>query len=149
MATFTRSQSLLVSAGAGALSGAALLTVLGGNIFTVAGAGATAIDLSPSDFPICHTPAATGLPSMMLRLAQTEVPRAEMSAAKSAPAFADTEAPLWAGLACSPCVSALNNRQSSCRDNVCMQRLLPEQVFQAVCRSYEERHLPTIVKQVA
>jgi ADP-heptose:LPS heptosyltransferase len=57
--------------------------------------------------------------------------------------------PLWAGLACSPCVSALNNRQSSCRDNVCMQRLLPEQVFQAVCRSYEERHLPTIVKQVA
>ena len=69
MATFTRSQSLLVSAGAGALSGAALLTVLGGNIFTVAGAGATAIDLSPSDFPICHTPAAIGLPSIVLRLA--------------------------------------------------------------------------------
>jgi tetratricopeptide (TPR) repeat protein len=98
MATFTRSQSLLVSAGAGALSGAALLTVLGGNIFTVAGAGATAIDLSPSDFPICHTPAAIGLPSIVLRLAQTEVPRAEMSAAKSAPAFADTEPPLWPGL---------------------------------------------------
>ena len=34
----------------------------------------------------------------MLRLAQTEVPRAEMSAATSAPAFADTEPPLWAGL---------------------------------------------------
>src|SRR6185312_6985283 len=98
MATFTRSQSLLVSAGAGALSGAALLTVLGGNIFTVADAGATAIDLSPSDFPICHTPAAIGLPSIVLRLAQTEVPRAEMSAAKSAPAFADTEPPLWPGL---------------------------------------------------
>jgi ADP-heptose:LPS heptosyltransferase len=48
--------------------------------------------------------------------------------------------PLWAGLACSPCVSALNNRQSSCRDNACMQRLRPEQVLQAVCRSYEERH---------
>src|SRR6202158_2860505 len=35
---------------------------------------------------------------MMLRLAQTEVPRAEMSAASSAPAFAETEPPLWAGL---------------------------------------------------
>ena len=35
---------------------------------------------------------------MMLRLAQTEVPRAEMSAANAAPAFADTEPPLWAGL---------------------------------------------------
>src|SRR6186713_79524 len=98
MATFTRSQSLLVSAGAGALSGAALLTVLGGNIFTVAGAGAIAMDLSPSDFPICHTPATANVPSIMLRLAQTEVPRAEMSAAKSAPAFADIEPPLWTGL---------------------------------------------------
>src|SRR4029078_6414058 len=98
MATFTRSQSLLVSAGAGALSGAALLTVLAGNIFTVADSGATAIDLSPSDFPICHTPAATGLPSIGLCLAQTAVPRSERSAAKSAPAFADTEPPLWPGL---------------------------------------------------
>ena len=98
MATFTQSQRLLLSASAGTLTGAALLAALGGNILTVADAGATAMDLSPSDFPICHTPATAGLPSMMLRLAQTEVPRAEMSAAKSAPAFADTEAPLWAGL---------------------------------------------------
>jgi tetratricopeptide (TPR) repeat protein len=98
MAAFTRSQSLLVSAGAGALAGTVLLTVLGANVFTIADADATAMDLSPSDFPVCHTPAATGLQSVMLRLAQTEVPRAEMSAAKSAPAFADTEAPLWAGL---------------------------------------------------
>src|SRR5689334_9443422 len=98
MAAFTRSQSLLVSAGAGALAGTVLLTVLGANVFTIADADATAMDLSPSDFPVCHTPAATGLQSVMLRLAQTEVPRAEMSAAKSAPAFADTEPPLWNGL---------------------------------------------------
>jgi len=102
MATFARSQRLLVSAGAGAFGGAALLTVLGGNLFTLAGTGATATDMSPefagADFPVCHTPAATGLPNMVLRLAQTEVPRAEMSAAKPAPAFADTEPPLWAGL---------------------------------------------------
>jgi hypothetical protein len=35
---------------------------------------------------------------MMLRLAQTEVPRAKMSAASSAPALAEAEPPLWAGL---------------------------------------------------
>ncbi len=43
---------------------------------------------------------------------------------------------LWAGLACSPCVSALNNRQSVCRDNACMQRITPDQTFAAVCQSY-------------
>src|SRR5262249_12430513 len=62
--------------------------------------GATAVDDSSpfvgSDFPVCHTPAA--MPKMMLRLAQTEVPRAEMSAASSATPFADTEPPLWSGL---------------------------------------------------
>ena len=47
--------------------------------------------------------------------------------------------PLWAGIACSPCVSALNNRQSACVDNVCMQRITPDQVFAAVCKSYLER----------
>ncbi|MFL6949298.1 MAG: tetratricopeptide repeat protein [Xanthobacteraceae bacterium] len=99
MATFTRSQGLLVSAGAAALGSAALVTLLAGNIITLA--GATAVDISPfvsPDFPICHTPAATGSPNVMLRLAQTEVPRAEMSAAASAPAFADSEPPLWGGL---------------------------------------------------
>ena len=44
--------------------------------------------------------------------------------------------PLWAGLACSPCVSALNNRQSACRDNACMRALGVDQVFAAVCASY-------------
>ena len=44
------------------------------------------------------TAGASGRPGMILRLAQTEVPRAEMSAASSAPAFADTEPPLWDGL---------------------------------------------------
>ena len=47
--------------------------------------------------------------------------------------------PLWAGIACSPCVSALNNRQSACRDNVCMQRITPDQAFEAVCKSYQAR----------
>jgi ADP-heptose:LPS heptosyltransferase len=47
--------------------------------------------------------------------------------------------PIWAGVVCSPCISALNNRSSSCRDNVCMQRISVDRVFAAVCESYEER----------
>jgi len=46
---------------------------------------------------------------------------------------------LWAGLACSPCINAFNNRNSSCRDNACMQRISVDQVFAAVCRIYESR----------
>jgi tetratricopeptide (TPR) repeat protein len=102
VAAFTRPQRLLVSTGVAALGGAALVTLLAGNIFTLGGAGANAVEISPPlvgpDFPFCHTPVANGLPNTMLRLAQTEVPRAEVSAASSAPAFADTEPPLWPGL---------------------------------------------------
>jgi ADP-heptose:LPS heptosyltransferase len=47
--------------------------------------------------------------------------------------------PLWAGLACSPCVNAFNNRQTACRDNVCMKSITPTQVFEAVCRIYRQR----------
>jgi ADP-heptose:LPS heptosyltransferase len=36
---------------------------------------------------------------------------------------------LWAGLACSPCVNAFNNRLSACRDNLCMQRISVDDVF--------------------
>jgi ADP-heptose:LPS heptosyltransferase len=46
---------------------------------------------------------------------------------------------LWANLACSPCVSAYNNRLSSCRDNQCMQSITVDQVFAAVCRAYANR----------
>jgi ADP-heptose:LPS heptosyltransferase len=46
---------------------------------------------------------------------------------------------LWAGLSCSPCVNAYNNRQSTCRNNLCMQEITVEQVFNEVCRIYGER----------
>ncbi len=42
---------------------------------------------------------------------------------------------LWAGLPCSPCVSAFNNRLSTCPDNVCMQRISVDQVFDATLRA--------------
>jgi tetratricopeptide (TPR) repeat protein len=55
---------------------------------------------SSSDFLICHTPVAAGRTNTVLRLAQTrtEVPPTEMKAAMPAPAFADSDPPLWDGL---------------------------------------------------
>ena len=40
--------------------------------------------------------------------------------------------PIYAGLACSPCVSAANHRKTACTDNVCLQMITPEQVVGAV-----------------
>ncbi len=40
--------------------------------------------------------------------------------------------PIYAGLACSPCVSAANHRKTPCRDNVCLQVIQPQQVFDAL-----------------
>jgi ADP-heptose:LPS heptosyltransferase len=37
--------------------------------------------------------------------------------------------PIYAGLACSPCVSASNHRKTACTDNVCLQVITPQQVF--------------------
>ena len=48
---------------------------------------------------------------------------------------------LWAGVACSPCVNAYNNRQSPCRNNVCMQQITVDQVFDAACEAYRGRSL--------
>lgn len=44
---------------------------------------------------------------------------------------------LWAGIACSPCVNAYNNRQSVCRNNLCMQAITVDQVFETVTRIYD------------
>jgi ADP-heptose:LPS heptosyltransferase len=46
---------------------------------------------------------------------------------------------IWKGLPCSPCVSAYNNRQSPCRDNVCMTQITVEQVLEEVGRIYAQR----------
>src|SRR6187401_588582 len=44
---------------------------------------------------------------------------------------------MWAGIACSPCVNAYNNRQSVCRNNVCMQAITVDDVFENVTRIYD------------
>jgi ADP-heptose:LPS heptosyltransferase len=43
----------------------------------------------------------------------------------------NTEA-IWAALSCSPCVTAANQKNSACNDNVCMQAITPERVMQSV-----------------
>lgn len=46
---------------------------------------------------------------------------------------------VWAGLACSPCVNAFNDRRTSCTDNVCMQRITVDEVFGIVTGILERR----------
>lgn len=45
----------------------------------------------------------------------------------------------WQSISCSPCVSALNNRISTCHDNICMQQISVASVFEKTCRIYEAR----------
>jgi ADP-heptose:LPS heptosyltransferase len=47
--------------------------------------------------------------------------------------------PMWAGISCSPCINAFNNRQTACKDNVCMKAITVERVFETVGRIYRER----------
>src|SRR5262249_50211759 len=81
----------------GSLAGEA---ISGGRGALMGAARATVTPASSSDFPICHTPAAAERTSILLRLAQTrtEMPPTEMKAAVPAPAFADSDPPLWDGL---------------------------------------------------
>ena len=39
---------------------------------------------------------------------------------------------IYAGLACSPCVSASNHRKTACSDNVCLQAITVDTVFNAI-----------------
>src|SRR4029077_4370873 len=44
---------------------------------------------------------------------------------------------LWACIACSPCVNAYNNRQSVCRNNLCMHAITVDDVFEKVTCIYD------------
>jgi ADP-heptose:LPS heptosyltransferase len=45
----------------------------------------------------------------------------------------------WHGLACSPCVSPLNQKFSSCQNNLCMQHIEVDAVFDKVCKIYQAK----------
>jgi ADP-heptose:LPS heptosyltransferase len=49
---------------------------------------------------------------------------------------------LYAGITCSPCVNAYNNRQSVCRNNLCMQAITVDDVFEKVTRIYDSQGSP-------
>jgi ADP-heptose:LPS heptosyltransferase len=69
-----------------------------------------------------HFAAATGLPTIVLF--GPETPRLYQPLG--------TSRAIYAGLACSPCVSAHNHRKTACTDNVCMQAISVDQVYAAV-----------------
>jgi ADP-heptose:LPS heptosyltransferase len=47
--------------------------------------------------------------------------------------------PISMKLPCSPCVNAYNNRQSPCRDNICMKAITVDHVFDVACKAYLDR----------
>lgn len=69
-----------------------------------------------------HFAAASGLPTIVLF--GPETPNLYRPLGSSIP--------IYAGLACSPCVSASNHRKSACTDNVCMRSISVDQVFDLV-----------------
>jgi ADP-heptose:LPS heptosyltransferase len=46
---------------------------------------------------------------------------------------------IYAGLACSPCVSAHNHRKTACNDNVCMRAITVDEVFCAITQVLSSR----------
>jgi ADP-heptose:LPS heptosyltransferase len=46
---------------------------------------------------------------------------------------------IWAGTVCSPCVNAYNNRLLTCRNNLCMQLISVDEVFEKTCEVFEKR----------
>lgn len=69
-----------------------------------------------------HFSAITGLPTYVLY--GPETPRLYGSLGNSTH--------IYAGLACSPCVSAANHRKTPCTDNKCLQAISVDQVFEAI-----------------
>jgi ADP-heptose:LPS heptosyltransferase len=69
-----------------------------------------------------HFSAATGLPTIVLF--GPETPKLYQPLGNSRA--------IYAGLACSPCVSAHNHRRTACTDNVCMQAIGVDEVYAAV-----------------
>jgi len=47
--------------------------------------------------------------------------------------------PIWMQIPCSPCVNAYNNRQSPCRNNICMKTITVDHVLEIAIKAYLER----------
>lgn len=75
-----------------------------------------------------HFAAVTNMPTIVLF--GPETPHLYSSLGKTRPVYAN--------LACSPCVSAANHRKTPCNDNVCLQSITVEQVFNVLKEEYEK-----------
>jgi ADP-heptose:LPS heptosyltransferase len=69
-----------------------------------------------------HFAAATGLPTIVLFGPETPKLYQPLGPSRA----------IYAGLACSPCVSAHNHRKTACTDNVCMKAISVDEVYAAV-----------------
>jgi ADP-heptose:LPS heptosyltransferase len=72
-----------------------------------------------------HFSAVTGLPTFVLYGPETPMLYGSLG----------NSTPIYAGLACSPCVSATNHRKTPCTDNVCLQVITPEAVLRQLRRA--------------
>jgi ADP-heptose:LPS heptosyltransferase len=69
-----------------------------------------------------HFSAAAGLPTIVLFGPETPKLYQPLGTSRA----------IYAGLACSPCVTAHNHRKTACTDNVCMRAISVEEVYAAV-----------------
>jgi ADP-heptose:LPS heptosyltransferase len=69
-----------------------------------------------------HFSAAAGLPTIVLFGPETPKLYQPLGTSRA----------IYAGLACSPCVSAHNHRKTACTDNVCMRAIAVDEVYAAV-----------------
>jgi ADP-heptose:LPS heptosyltransferase len=69
-----------------------------------------------------HFSAAAGLPTVVLFGPETPELYQPLGTSRA----------IYAGLACSPCVTAHNHRKTACTDNVCMRAIAVDEVYAAV-----------------
>jgi ADP-heptose:LPS heptosyltransferase len=91
-----------------------------------------AVAMVSNDSGPAHFAAATRLPTIVLFGPETPKLYRPLGTAQA----------IYAGLACSPCVSAHNHRKTACNDNVCMQAIGVEQVYVALTELLARRGGP-------
>jgi ADP-heptose:LPS heptosyltransferase len=75
-----------------------------------------------------HFSAASGLPTIVLFGPETPKLYQPLGTSRA----------IYAGLACSPCVTAHNHRKTACTDNVCMRAIAVDEVYAAVAEVLAE-----------
>lgn len=86
--------------------------------------------LIATDGGSAHLASLTGLPSVVLFGPETPALYAPLG---------PNVTTLFAGLACSPCLSAANHRRSNCTNNRCLQAITPQQVIAEAIRWLEKQ----------